>query len=114
MEHKTKYDFYCEEALSGKTKVDIVYESQAVLAFHHTKPSYPVHIVIVPKKHIPSLVEVHNSEEQIIVEVMRVAQQLAKTLNLNEGVRLTTNMGKFQDTPHLHFHLTQGIKKENV
>ncbi len=42
-------DFYCEEALSGRTPIDVVAESDDVLAFHHTRPTWPVHIVVVPK-----------------------------------------------------------------
>ena len=48
-------DFYCEEALSGKTHVQRVFESDNVLAFHHTRPFYPVHIVVIPKHHVDSL-----------------------------------------------------------
>ncbi|MEW2033032.1 NUDIX domain-containing protein [Streptomyces roseifaciens] len=49
-------DFYCDEALSGRTPITVVAETDAVLAFEHTRPSYPVHIVVVPKQHTPSLV----------------------------------------------------------
>lgn len=47
-------DFYCEQALSGKTPIKIVAETENVLAYHHTKPHWPVHIVLIPKKHILS------------------------------------------------------------
>lgn len=42
-------DFYCDEALSGRTPVEIVVETEDVLAFRHTRPFWPVHIVVVPK-----------------------------------------------------------------
>lgn len=48
-------DFYCDEVLSGKTPVNKVFESATVLAFHHTRPSYPVHIIVIPKAHVESL-----------------------------------------------------------
>ena len=48
-------DFYCDEALSGHTPIKKVAETDNVLAFYHTKPHWPVHIVVIPKKHIPSL-----------------------------------------------------------
>lgn len=49
-------DFYCDEVLSGKTKVNKVLETENVLAYHHTRPFWPVHIVAIPKKHISSLI----------------------------------------------------------
>src|SRR5262245_45053239 len=45
-------DFYCDEALSGRTPVDIVLEPDEVLAFRHTRPFWPVHIVVIPKTHV--------------------------------------------------------------
>jgi histidine triad (HIT) family protein len=99
------YDFYCEEVLSGKTKVIKLFESANILAFYHTKPSYSTHIVIIPKKHILDLVSTKDDELEIIDEIITVARNLSKKLNKNEWIRLITNMGKFQDTPHLHFHL---------
>ena len=50
-------DFYCDEAISGRTPIDVVLETDDVLAFHHTRPFWPVHIVVVPKQHVPSLTE---------------------------------------------------------
>lgn len=44
-------DFYCDMALSGKVPLDIVAETEQVLAFHHTRPFWPVHIVVIPKAH---------------------------------------------------------------
>lgn len=105
---ENKYDFYCEEALSGKTKIDILLETNDVLAFYHTKPFWEKHIVIIPKKHIKDLISVSDEDMQIITQIMHVARDLAKDLDLSEGVKLLTNLGKFQDTPHIHFHLAQG------
>jgi len=110
MTNEDKYDFYCEEALSGKTKIDIIFESDDVLAFYHTKPFWEKHIVIIPKKHIKDLASVSDEDMHIIKQIMKVAIDLSKKLNLNNGVQLLTNLGKFQDTPHLHFHLTEGEK----
>jgi histidine triad (HIT) family protein len=108
-----KYDFYCEEALSGKTKIDILFESNDVLAFYHTRPFWEKHIVIIPKKHIKDLISISDEDMHIITQIMKVARDLAKDLNLHNGVKLLTNLGKFQDTPHIHFHLAEGeeIKK---
>lgn len=108
MHEEEKYDFYCEEALSGKTPIEIVYESEEVLAFYHTRPFWEKHIVIIPKKHIKDLIHVTDEDMHIMTQILKVARELAKNLDLAEGVKLLTNLGKFQDTPHVHFHLAQG------
>lgn len=108
MAEEVKYDFYCEEALSGKTKIDVLFESEDVLAFYHTRPFWEKHIVIIPKKHIKDLISVLDEDMHIIAQIMKVARDLAKDLNLSKGVKLLTNLGKFQDTPHVHFHLAEG------
>lgn len=105
------FDFYCGEALPGKTKVKKLYESDKVLAFYHTKPAYKTHIVIIPKEHLHDLQSLEEKHKNIIKEIMYVARDLSKKMNKeNEGVRLITNLGKFQDSPHLHFHLISGEK----
>lgn len=103
-------DFYCAEVLTGKTPVKKVYESDAVLAFHHTKPAYKFHVVIVPKKHIKDLLALTDADNDLVLEIIRVARDiLAQNRDLlPQGVRLVTNQGKFADTPHLHFHLVAG------
>jgi len=105
-----KYDFYCEEVISGKTPITKLYESDNVLAFYHTKPSYKTHIVITSKKHILDLTSFADDDLGILNEMLKVARNLSKNLDKEEGIRLITNMGKFQDTPHVHFHLVVGEK----
>lgn len=63
-----KYDFYCEELFSGKTKVKTLYESDTVIAYHHTKPFYEVHIVVVPKEHISDLTHTTEKHKDLIWE----------------------------------------------
>ena len=108
MNNKNNFDFYCEEVLSGKTKVEKLYESEKVLAYYHTKPFWEKHIVIIPKKHIHDLTALEDEDMPIMQEIIKVASDLAKELDLSKGVKLLTNLGKFQDTPHLHFHLSEG------
>ncbi len=61
-------DFYCEEVLSGNTKVNKVLETESVLAYYHTKPFYPVHIVAIPKKHISSFLTLEESDNELFTE----------------------------------------------
>lgn len=97
-------DFYCEFVFSGRIEVNIVRESERVLAFHHTRPSYPLHIVIVPKAHIPSLLDVEDFS--LVQEIFQFAQLIIAELGLQgTNFRILTNGGTFQDSKHLHFHL---------
>ncbi|MDD2785600.1 MAG: HIT domain-containing protein [Patescibacteria group bacterium] len=107
-----KYDFYCEEALSDKTDIDKIFESDNVLAFHHTRPSYPTHIVIISKKHILDLPSLLDEDLIILNEILKVARDISRTLDKDQGLKLINNIGKFQDTPHIHFHLVGGEKLE--
>ena len=100
-------DFYCEYVLSGKIQIEIVRDTPAILAFHHTRPSYPSHIVIVPKAHIPTLLDVTDLD--LIKEIFEVATSIIRELGLQDsGFRIITNGGTFQDSKHLHFHLISG------
>lgn len=109
MKNQKTSDFYCELALSGKVDIEKVYESDDVLAFHHTRPAYEKHIVIIPKEHIDDLTTLKTSHNKIILEIIDVAKKLAKKFNFKkEGIRLITNMGVYQDSKHLHFHLVSG------
>ena len=70
-------DFYCDEALSGRTPIDKVIETPNVLAFHHTRPFWPVHIVVVPKRHIGSLLTLEEADNELLIELFEVIKQIA-------------------------------------
>jgi histidine triad (HIT) family protein len=100
-------DFYCDLAIAGKLDLEKEYESDAVLAYHHTKPFWPVHIVVVPKQHIASLTTLEDME--IARELLDVLQQIAGKVELEYGAaRVLTNLGEYQDSKHLHFHISSG------
>jgi histidine triad (HIT) family protein len=102
-------DFYCDEALSGRTPVDVVLETDEVLAFHHTRPFWPVHIVVVPKRHIPSLIDLGDGGETALHQVLAVVRQIAAQVTADHGAcRVLTNLGEYQDSKHLHFHVNSG------
>lgn len=67
MDHMTE-DFYCDEVFSGKTKVNKAIETDNVLAYYHTKPFYPVHIVAVPKKHISPLITLEEHDHGLLLQ----------------------------------------------
>jgi histidine triad (HIT) family protein len=102
-------DFYCNEALSGNTPVQVVEETDRVLAFHHTKPHWPVHIVVIPKTHIPSLTDLGEFEIADVHEVLAVVRKIAASMEAEHGAcRVLTNLGQYQDSKHLHFHVCFG------
>lgn len=102
-------DFYCDVAIPRKIPLKVVYEDDDVLAYHHTKPFWPVHIVVVPKRHIPSLLEITGSQIWILNRVIAQCQIIADSLVKEYGAaRVITNLGKYQDSKHLHFHVAFG------
>jgi len=102
-------DFYCEEVLSGRTPVDVVRETESVLAYHHTRPYWPVHIVVIPKVHVPSLTDLGSQGQEILHDLLEVVRDVADEVCANKGAaRVLTNLGDYQDSKHLHFHVNQG------
>ncbi len=102
-------DFYCDEVLSGRTSVKKVLETDNVLAYHHTRPFYPVHIITIPKKHISSLLTLDESDNALLIELMDVVKKVASKVQSEYGAcRVSTNLGKYQDSKHLHFHVFYG------
>ena len=102
-------DFYCDQVLSGRIPVERVAETELVLAFLHTQPYWPVHIVIIPKRHISSLAALEHSDLPIVHEMLSVASDLCRRItNEHGGCRLSTNSGDYQTTKHLHFYIHHG------
>ncbi|WP_054940058.1 HIT family protein [Paenibacillus ihuae] len=102
-------DFYCEQVLNGKTAIDKVLETDNVLAYHHTRPFYPVHIVAIPKKHIASLLTLEQCDNELLLELLDVIQKVAAMVTEQHGAcRVSTNLGNYQDSKHLHWHISYG------
>ncbi|MCM3766327.1 HIT domain-containing protein [Neobacillus niacini] len=102
-------DFYCDEVLSGKTQVNKVLETKNVLAYYHTRPFYPVHIVAIPKKHISSLITLEESDNELFIELLGVIKKVATMVTEEKGAcRVITNLGDYQDSKHLHWHIVSG------
>ncbi|MDX6614695.1 MAG: histidine triad family protein [Blastocatellia bacterium] len=102
-------DFYCEEVLSGRTPIVKVAETDNVLAFHHTRPFYPVHVVVIPKLHIASLLTLEKADDNLLLELLAILRQVAADIVEKHGAcRVLTNLGNYQDSKHLHWHVTFG------
>ena len=101
-------DFYCDEALSGRTPVEVVVETDEVLAFHHTRPFWPVHIVVIPKAHVPSLIDLGATDEVLLHKVLAVVRRVADRSPASTGRPVLTVLRRYQDSKHLHFHVNSG------
>lgn len=86
---------------------NIVYEDDQIICFHDLEPQAPVHVLIIPKKHIASMDDVSADDQQLMGYIMTKVKEIAKTLGLENGYRLVNNCGEdgFQTVKHLHFHL---------
>jgi histidine triad (HIT) family protein len=105
----TTNDFYCDEVLSGRTPVERIAETENVLAFRHTRPYYPVHVVVIPKRHVASLVALAEGDDDLLLELMGVVREVASRVVAEHGAcRVITNLGEYQDSKHLHWHVGSG------
>lgn len=101
-------DIYCDVIIPRKIDIKIIQETDNVLAYYHTKPFWPTHIVVTPKRHVLSLLELDN---ELALELLYVVKRIAaKVKEKNGAVRVLTNLGEYQDSKHLHIHVSSGEK----
>jgi histidine triad (HIT) family protein len=102
-------DFYCDVALKHPDRLDVVHNDDRVLAFHHTRPFWTVHVVVVPKRHIGSLTSVAADDEADVAALLAVVQAVARRVEAEHGAAaVLTNLGTYQDSKHLHVHIHSG------
>lgn len=81
-------------------------ETLTLVAFYHPAPSYPVHIVLLPRRNIASLLELGPQDTPFLADLAACVKDLVEQLDLEpSGYRLIANGGAYQDFPRLHFHL---------
>lgn len=93
----------------------IVYEDEEILAFNDIAPKAPVHVLIIPKKHIESLAKLEEEDYKLMGKIHMVINKIAKEKGiLDNGYRVVINCGEDggQEVKHLHFHLLGGKKLE--
>lgn len=93
----------------GEIKSKPIYQNEYVLAIDDINPVADTHILIIPKKHIASVLTIEETDGNELVAMCRAAAELVKERKL-ERFRLIFNGGRFQHVPHLHMHLTAGGK----
>jgi histidine triad (HIT) family protein len=92
--------------MSFALPVNRLRETPTLLAFHHPRPAYPVHILLVPKRPLASLTALSPDDTAFLGDLIAAAQSLIAEFDLERrGYRLICNGGVYQDLPHLHFHL---------
>lgn len=97
--------------IKGEIPSAKVYEDDEILAFKDIQPAAPIHILVIPKKHIPSLVQLEKEDEILIGKIYTTINKIAKEQGvLDKGYRVIVNCGKDggQEVEHLHFHLLAG------
>ncbi|MGG7574111.1 HIT family protein [Streptomyces sirii] len=96
--------------------IETVAETDRALAFHHTNPSYPVHIVVIPKEHVPSLTDLGNADESLLHEVVGLVREVAAGVEKEHGsCSVTTNLGLYQESKHMHWHVVcRGESEEQI
>jgi histidine triad (HIT) family protein len=101
---------FCEIA-AGREPARFVHEDERLVAFHDIHPAAPVHVLVIPRKHLPSLLDLHEEDEPLVGGLVRTARDLAARLGLAErGFRLVLNTGRDAgySVGHIHLHLLGG------
>lgn len=97
--------------ISQEIPSDIVYEDDLVLAFRDINPQAPVHILVIPKKHIPTIADLEDSDKELMGHIHLVIRDLAEKEGIAEkGYRVVANCRESaaQSVFHVHFHLLGG------
>jgi len=88
-------------------------ETERLMAFHHPKPSYPFHVLLVPKKSVASLKDFDSKDADFFTDLYSTVQQLVNDFQL-PAYRLIVNGGEYQDFPQVHFHLVSEVEAQTL
>ncbi|MEO2066179.1 MAG: histidine triad nucleotide-binding protein [Desulfurobacteriaceae bacterium] len=97
--------------VKGELPAKVVYEDDLVMAFHDINPQAPVHILVIPKEHIPTVNDLEERHKELIGHIFLVIKKIAKELGIDEsGYRVLVNCNRDggQEIYHIHFHLLGG------
>lgn len=100
------FDWYCEDVLSGKLDVQVVWEDERVLAFHHPEPRAEIHVVVIPKTHVSSILDSQATDGELLSSMVGAVQDTARALELDRnGFYVRANAAAPGVTPHMHWHV---------
>jgi len=96
--------------VEGKIPAQKVYEDEDILAFNDINPARPVHVLVIPKKHIASLATVAAEDTPVLGKMLATANGIATAQGSPDGFRVIINTGRVgnQEVPHLHLHIVGG------
>lgn len=103
--------------INKKISTEFIYEDDLLVAFNDIKPSAPVHILIVSKKHIPTINDITDTDEKLMGQMILTAKKIAKDKGLDKsGYKLVFNVGRGggQIIYHIHLHLLAGSKLKPI
>jgi histidine triad (HIT) family protein len=103
---------FCQ-IVAGKIPSEIIYQDEELITFRDINPQAPTHLLIIPRKHIPSLDQISPADIPLVGRMVTVANKLAQDEGIAEnGYRLAVNCGEWggQVVTHLHLHLLGGRK----
>ncbi len=101
---------FCQIA-AGEIPAELEYEDDEIVAFRDINPQAPVHLLVIPRRHVATLLDTGDGDEQLLGRLQRVAVELARRQGLDrDGFRLVTNCleGAGQSVFHIHLHLLGG------
>ena len=107
--HTDPHCLFCK-IVAGQIPAKKVHEDEQVLAFHDIHPWAPVHILIVPKQHITSMVDVTPEHQDLLGHMLAISPKLMQGLGVTQGYRHLINTGPDgrQEVMHLHLHVMGG------
>lgn len=99
-----------KKIIDREIPAEIIYEDEVCLAFNDINPRAPTHILVIPKKEIPSADQIGEEDEVIVGHLFVAMRKIAEQLGLKSGYRVVANNGRDagQEVMHLHFHMLAG------
>ncbi|QQS39450.1 HIT domain-containing protein [Candidatus Woesebacteria bacterium] len=94
--------------VEGKLPAKVREETKNVIAFDSIDPIATTHIIIIPKEHIVSFIDIQKSHHETIIDMMEVINKLIQARDISAGYKIIVNGGKYQVVKHLHWHLVGG------
>ena len=98
--------------IAGEIPSARVYENDRVYAFRDINPQAPTHVLVIPRRHVPSLDALDELPDDELTACLRAISEIAKQEKLEKGYRVVSNCGPdaCQSVPHLHFHILGGVQ----
>jgi len=91
--------------IAEEIPTELVHKDEDIFVFHDINPKAPVHLLVVPREHIKTFLDLNDKRFPLLTKIIKVVQRLVKEKKLEGGYRVIINGGRHQEVEHLHFHL---------